>query len=335
MKFGAFFLLQSAGVRPSPQVYQRALKEMVYADELGFDSIWLAEHHFSNYGYCPNPLPLAVKAAQATKRVRIGTAVLVLPFWHPLRLAEDVAMADVLTEGRLEVGVARGYQKYEFDRLGLDIEENRQRSEETLDVLLKALTTVGFSHEGQIYQIPETTTCPRPLQQPRPPVWLAASTKETIQSAVRRGLPLFTTGSTRPLSVVQGAWDTYQRARTDLGGQEALDFAVQQNGHVAPSDGEARQRMEHSLGHYRQANRLRFPKSGWSAAWPTPTPWRASPPRMTCSRPTPSRAARNGCGTGSSSTSRRSGSPSSTVSSPWAIWTMRPSKGRCACSPRR
>ena len=138
MKFGVFFLLQSPDMQDSATVYRRALEQMVYADELGFDSVWIAEHHFSNYGYCPNPLALAVKAAQMTRHVRVGTAVLVLPLWHPLRLAEEIAMADVLTEGRLEVGVARGYQSYEFDRLGLNIDESRERSDETLDVMLKA-----------------------------------------------------------------------------------------------------------------------------------------------------------------------------------------------------
>ena len=258
MKFGVFYLLHSPNARSSAEVYQRVLGQMAYADELGFDSVWIAEHHFSNYGYCPDPLSLAVKASAVTKNVRIGTAVLVLPFWHPLRLAEAVALADVLTEGRLEVGVARGYQKYEFDRLGLDIAESRALSDETLEILLKALTTVGFSHEGNRYVIPETTTYPRPVQQPRPPIWLAASTKESMETAVRLGLHCFTAASTRPLSVAQSAWETYKHAREELGATgDGLDFAVQQHVHVAPTDAEARERVEASLWHYRQSNRLR------------------------------------------------------------------------------
>ena len=258
MKFGVFFLLRSPGAQPSREVYQGALDEMAYADELGYDSIWIAEHHFSNYGYCPNPLALAIKAAQVTKRVRLGTAVLVLPLWHPIRLAEEIALADILTEGRLEVGVARGYQKYEFDRLGVDIEDNRQLSDETLDVLLKALTTAGFSHDGQYFQIPETTTYPRPWQQPHPPIWLAAATRETFQNAVRRGFNCFTSSSTRPLEVVRGAWQYFQEARQEFGVTGEVEFAVQQHIQVAPTDREARERMEHSLWHYRQSNLLRF-----------------------------------------------------------------------------
>ena len=257
MKFGVFFLLQSPDMRDSATVYRRALEQMVYADELGFDSVWIAEHHFSNYGYCPNPLALAVKAAQMTRHVRVGTAVLVLPLWHPLRLAEEIAMADVLTEGRLEVGVARGYQSYEFDRLGLNIDESRERSDETLDVMLKALSADSFAHEGRFYSFPETTIFPKSVQEPHPPVWLAVASNESIESAVRRGLRCFTTSSARPVSSVQGAWEVFQRARRTMGRTDDVEFAVQQHVHVAATDQEARGRMEHSIWHYRQVNRLR------------------------------------------------------------------------------
>ncbi len=255
MKFGVFFLLQSPGARPSAAVYHRALEEMAYADELGFDSVWLAEHHFSNYGYCPNPLTLAVKVSSMTKNVRIGTAVLVLPFWHPLRMAEEIALADVLTEGRLDVGVARGYQRYEFDRLGLSIEESRSRSDETLEVVLKALRNIGFSHEGEHFQIPETTTFPRPLQDPHPPVWLAASSEESIETAVRLGLNCFTAASTRPVDVPAKSWQTFAAKKRELGAD--VEFAVQQHVHVAPTDQEAAKRLDQSIWHLRQSTRLR------------------------------------------------------------------------------
>ncbi|PZC47366.1 MAG: Flavin-dependent oxidoreductase, luciferase family [Chloroflexi bacterium] len=259
MKFGAFFLLQSPQARPTEEVYTQVLDQIRYADDLGFDSVWIAEHHFSTYGYCPNPLMLAVKAAQITKRVRVGTAVIVLPFWHPLRLAEDIALADVLTEGRLDVGVARGYQPYEFERLGLDISESRALSDETLDVLLKALTTVGFEHKGKYYNFPETTTYPRPLQQPHTPIWLAATSKESVESAVRRRLNLFTTSSTRPMAPLAETWAVLKNAWQEHGvAPESMEFAVQQHVHVAPTDRKARDRLEHSLWHHRHSNRLRL-----------------------------------------------------------------------------
>ena len=257
MKFGAFFLMQSPGVRPTQEVYGNALEQMVLADELGFDSVWIAEHHFSNYGYCPNPLPMAIKVAQVTKNVRIGTAVIVLPVWHPLRLAEDIAMADVLTEGRLEIGVGRGYQKYEFDRMGLDIQENRQRSEETLEVTLKALTSQSFTYEGQYFQIPETAIYPKSIQQPHPPFWIAATSPESVQSTVHRGLGMFTTGSGRPLSVVQETWGEFQKALKMEGRDSYDEFAVQLQVHIADTDEEARREMESPMWHYRMVTRLR------------------------------------------------------------------------------
>ena len=123
MKFGAFLLLHSPDKKSSAEVYANAIAQAELADALGFDAVWLAEHHFSSYGYSPNPLYLAVKIAERTKKVRIGTAVVVLPLHHPLRLAEDIAMVDQLTGGRLEVGFGRGYQDYEFQRLGVPLEE--------------------------------------------------------------------------------------------------------------------------------------------------------------------------------------------------------------------
>ena len=257
MKFGGFWLLQSPGVRPTQEVYGNALEQMVLADELGYDSVWLAEHHFSNYGYCPNPLPLAIKVAQVTKKVRIGTAVLVLPIWHPLRLAEDIALTDLLTEGRLEVGFGRGYQKYEFDRIGLDIQESRERSEETLDIVIKAFTSDSFTHEGHYYQIPETAIYPKPIQKPHPPFWIAATTPESIQSTVRRGLNLFTTGSTRPLSIVENTWGVFQDTLKAEGKDSHAEFAVQQQVFVADTDEEARREMENPLWHFRMVTRLR------------------------------------------------------------------------------
>src|SRR5579871_3353291 len=99
MKFGVFFLLGSPQLLPAEEVYRRAFDNVELAEALGFDSVWFAEHHFSNYGYVPNPLMLAGTIARITQRLRIGTAVLVLPFWNPLRVAEDIAMADQLTSG--------------------------------------------------------------------------------------------------------------------------------------------------------------------------------------------------------------------------------------------
>ena len=153
MQFGVFLLLQSPDVQPSPTVYDNAIEQAELADKLGFNTVWLAEHHFSSYGYLPYPLMMAIKIAERTKSIRVGTAVLVLPLHHPIKLAEEIAMADQLTNGRIEIGFGRGYQEYEFDRLGVDINENREMFDESLEIISKALQEDTITYDGKYYQI--------------------------------------------------------------------------------------------------------------------------------------------------------------------------------------
>jgi alkanesulfonate monooxygenase SsuD/methylene tetrahydromethanopterin reductase-like flavin-dependent oxidoreductase (luciferase family) len=241
----------------SEKMYGRLEEWAVLAEDLGYDSVWLAEHHFSSYGYIPNPLLMAVKLAQVTQRIRLGTAVLVLPFWNPLRVAEDIAMTDQLTGGRLEVGVARGYQPYEFQRFDIDMNDNRERTDEALEVLLRALTEDGFEYHGRYFNIPETTIFPKPSQKPRPPIWLAAHTPESFDIAVRYGLKAITTNSGRPIEVLEEGWAAFLESRRSHGLEGDAEFAVQQQLCVAPTNDEARAQMEHFRYAFRQVNHLR------------------------------------------------------------------------------
>lgn len=212
MKFGAFFLNQSPEMEPSEEVYARTIDQAVAADQLGFDSVWLAEHHFSSYGYCPHPLMMAVKIAERTKKVRIGIAVMVVPFFHPLRLAEDIAMADQLTDGRLDIGVGRGYQPYEFNRFGIPIEENLERFNEALGIITRCLSENGVAHNGKYFQFPETHIFPRPRQKPHPPLWHAGSTHVSMRLTAELGYHCICSGSLEQLKenseIFNGALDT-------------------------------------------------------------------------------------------------------------------------------
>ena len=114
MKFGLMFLFSELGKMPQERVFQEVLEEIDYAEELGFDSVWLPEHHFATPGLLGNPLTLAAAISQRTQRIKIGIAAIVLPFQHPLRIAEDAALVDVLSNGRLLLGVGRGWQVPEF-----------------------------------------------------------------------------------------------------------------------------------------------------------------------------------------------------------------------------
>ena len=129
MEFGTFLLLQSPTAEPSEVVFGRGVEITQAADELGFRNMWLAEHHFSTYGYLSRPLTFALHLANKTKRLRVGTAVIVLPLHHPLIVAEEIATIDLLTGGRLDVGLGRGYQNYEFERLGAAVWIERARAE--------------------------------------------------------------------------------------------------------------------------------------------------------------------------------------------------------------
>ena len=199
MEFGTFLVLQSPSAEPTDVAYRRGVEITQAAEELGFRNMWLAEHHFSTYGYISRPVMFALHLADRTKRIRIGTAVIVLPLHHPLIVAEEIATADILSNGRLDVGLGRGYQHYEFERLGLDLSESRTRWEEAVDVILLALSGQTFTYDGKHFKIPETTVFPQPVQRPHPPIWVTAQSPESIETTVRRGFHLLSGGFGVPI----------------------------------------------------------------------------------------------------------------------------------------
>ncbi len=136
MEFGTFLLMQSPSAETSAAQYERGVEITQAAEDLGFANMWLAEHHFSTYGYLSRPLMLALHLANRTRRIRVGTAVIVVPLHHPLVIAEEIATVDLLSGGRLDVGLGRGYQRYEFERLGQRLDESRDRWEEAVDIIL-------------------------------------------------------------------------------------------------------------------------------------------------------------------------------------------------------
>lgn len=194
MDFGTFLLLQSPTAQSPAQVFARGIEIAQAADRLGFDSVWCAEHHFSTYGYLSRPLMLATHLAGRTERIRVGSAVVVLPLHHPLIVAEEIATADVLCGGRLDVGLGRGYQTYEFERLGLGLGESRERFDESVEILLKAFGGKPFSYEGKHYRFDETSVYPLPVQTPHPPIWVVAQSPESVVATAKLGFNLVTGG---------------------------------------------------------------------------------------------------------------------------------------------
>jgi alkanesulfonate monooxygenase SsuD/methylene tetrahydromethanopterin reductase-like flavin-dependent oxidoreductase (luciferase family) len=193
MKFGIFSVVDHYPHeldRTTGQFYGELLDQVQAADALGFDSFWIAEHHFHEYGAIPRPPVWMAAAAQRTTRIRLGAAVVVLPFDHPLRTAEDYAMVDVLSGGRLDLGVGSGYLRHEYDGFGLDPEEKRDRFDEALDVLLKAWSGERFSYRGKYHRVEDVQLNVVPAQRPRPPVWIAVLRAEGAAHVGRRGFPV-------------------------------------------------------------------------------------------------------------------------------------------------
>lgn len=156
-------------------------------DRSGYDAVWLAEHHFTGYSVCPSVHMMAVEAARRTRNLRIGTGVSLAAFYHPLRLAEEVALLDVLSGGRVNWGAGRGFDPVEFQAFGVPVEESGRRFHEAVEIVLEAWTNERLTWSGEYWHFDGIEVLPKPLQQPHPPTWLAAGSPGAVRWAGRRG----------------------------------------------------------------------------------------------------------------------------------------------------
>lgn len=188
MKFGVLLFLSWPERRVSAEtVYARALERVEIMDQSGYDAVWLAEHHFTTYSICPSVHLLGTYIAARTKRLRIGTGVSLVPFYNPLRLAEEIAMLDILSGGRVNWGAGRGYQLAEFNIFGVPPKDSYEVFREHLDVVIQAWTQDSLTYQGKYVSYTDVEVLPKPLQKPHPPVWLATSSAESITWAGSRG----------------------------------------------------------------------------------------------------------------------------------------------------
>ncbi len=252
MKFGLFYQLPCIAEQSEPARYQETIEQILLADQLGFDVAWLAElHFFRNFSIMPSPLMVAVAVAQRTRRIRLGTAVTLLPFHHPLRAAEEAATADLLTGGRLEYGVGRGTIAVHFQGFGMARDESRERFEEALEMIVRAWTEERVTYKGRFYQVADIAVEPRPLQKPHPPIRIAANSPETAEFAGRKGYDVLVAS---PINPVPGFYEHIRAYRAalktgarpeHLGDVAALFFVCPQTSRAA-----ARAEAEQSLLHY-------------------------------------------------------------------------------------
>jgi len=195
MEFGIFNLMgyrYRESSAPAQRLVKEAKEQTQLADELGYDAAWFAEHHFSNYCVCPSPLMMIALCASSTKRIRLGTAVVVVPLYDPVRLLAEIGMADAMCDGRLTLGIGSGYQPYEFDRFGKSLEKSKKIMEEFMDMFDLAFTQETFEFDGEHFQLPETHISAQPVGS-RPEVWLAGDNPVIHRIAARRGyVPLIT-----------------------------------------------------------------------------------------------------------------------------------------------
>lgn len=188
MKFGVlqFFSWPQRRVE-LPTVYERALQRIAIMDRSGYDAVWLAEHHFTGYSVCPSVHMMGVHVAARTERLRIGTAVSLAAFYNPLRLAEEVALLDVLSGGRVNWGAGRGFDPIEFRAFGVPVEESADRFHEAVEIVHAAWAGECLTWSGRYWSFDRVEVLPKPLQRPHPPTWLAAGSRGAIRWAGQHG----------------------------------------------------------------------------------------------------------------------------------------------------
>jgi alkanesulfonate monooxygenase SsuD/methylene tetrahydromethanopterin reductase-like flavin-dependent oxidoreductase (luciferase family) len=229
--------------------YAEHLEEMVYCEELGFDGVVFNEHHYSAYGTMPSPNLIAAALSQRTQKIRIGVLGNILPLRnHPVRVAEEYAMIDCLSNGRLIAGFVRGIPP-EYIWYGVNPEESRGRFEEAYNLIMTAWTEPVWSHEGEFFKLHDCAIWPRPVQQPHPPVWIAARSAESVEWCVSRHLPCAqvyqTTGQ------IEDTFGYYRTKAKEKGWRASAEqFILCRHICVAETDQKARQIAEPAMRYF-------------------------------------------------------------------------------------
>ncbi|WP_066457219.1 LLM class flavin-dependent oxidoreductase [Castellaniella caeni] len=189
MKLSLFVHMERLDAHQTDQeLYEEFIALCQIADRGGMHAVWTGEHHAMGFTIAPNPFINLADLARRTEHVRLGTGTVVAPFWHPIKLAGEAAMTDIVTDGRLEIGIARGAYNFEYERLmpGLDAWTAGQRMRELIPAVQK-LWAGDYAHDGEFWKFPKTTSAPKPLQQPHPPLWIAARDPNSHEFAVANG----------------------------------------------------------------------------------------------------------------------------------------------------
>lgn len=238
--------------RTLPQLYEQVLRQGELGDELGYDTFFVAEHHFHEYGAVPNPSVFLANLAARTSRIRLGTAISILTFHNPLSVAESYAMVDVLSNGRLTLGVGSGYLKHEFAGYGVDPSEKRYRFDENLDLVERLLSGERVTRKGRFTSLEDVAINVRPIQRDVP-VYVAILRKETAYHVGRQGRRMLFVpyASVDHFDEIGELLSEFRRGREDAGLTDHADAAaITLHTHVAETDEAARGRAEEAFNLY-------------------------------------------------------------------------------------
>jgi alkanesulfonate monooxygenase SsuD/methylene tetrahydromethanopterin reductase-like flavin-dependent oxidoreductase (luciferase family) len=256
------------------QVVQQMLELVQLAEAGGFEIAWAPEHHTIELMAGPNPFTILMHWAAHTSRIRLGTAVVVAPYWHPVRVAGEAALFDVYSDGRLELGLGRGAFQYEFDRMAgaIDQREGGRHLREMLPVL-QGLWQGDIEHHGEIWNFPRATSVPKPLQTPYPPIWVAARDPDTFAWAMRSGANIMATPLSRPHAEVGILGQRFADTLATLPGIKRPRFLMLRRACVYPREEDWIIPVEASVEHNRQFENLFRNIGTVTNGFPEPAAW--------------------------------------------------------------
>jgi alkanesulfonate monooxygenase SsuD/methylene tetrahydromethanopterin reductase-like flavin-dependent oxidoreductase (luciferase family) len=268
MNFGLFFLMQRDEAWSEQAVYHGDVEQMLAAEALGYESVWIAEHHFNDYGLCPAPQVLAAFIAARTRTLRLGMGVSLLPLHHPVDLAEQLAVLDVISGGRLDVGIGRGGTLQDYQTFRSERADARLRVEEGIALMQQCWTGAPFDFSGQFHSAEQLHVRPRPIQRPHPPLFIAANSEDSVLSAARLALPTLSSFFV-PVPELQRRRQLYRQSARAAGRSESeIEDLERRSGgmrvvHVAPTTEQARRATEPPFMSYqRKMSKLRSDAAG-------------------------------------------------------------------------
>lgn len=241
MQFSLFIHMERVSAdQPYQKLYEEMIKLCEIADQGGMSTIWTGEHHAMSYTIAPNPFINLVDIARRTKHVRLGTGTIVAPFNHPIRLAGEAAMADIVMDGRLELGIARGAYSFEYERLspGLTPWEAGQKMRELIPAVRK-LWEGDYEHNGEFWQFPKTTSVPTPAQKPYPPIWVAARDPNSHEFAVQNDCNVQVTPLHLGDEEISSLMDRFKAACEKIKPAKKPKIMLLHHGYVADSEEDA------------------------------------------------------------------------------------------------